>query len=206
MTNSDNLSATFIYHMKILFDILDENHSGFVRLSDIEGHWEGNHCMIPSDVVIQCLRNVALPSGRLSFDTFTVGLQRALTLWKSSRTDPNVITHLNENWEPSPDSRPPHESMSIANDMNHIDSLTRHRDAHKSSAVWNGRVKSDDAACNIGSLTSRENTDGLKQCHHQRTLAGQDGKYSHIQKNKGNKIIIISRDTSSACWTNCHLM
>jgi len=201
MTAGDSLSPAFISHMKILFDVLDESHTGFVRLGDIEGHWEGNRCMIPSNIVIQCLRNVALPSGHLSFDTFTVGLQRALTLWKSNRTDQTVITHTNDNRGPSPDNMTTHESVYISNDNNSCDSAGQHRHEHRSSAAWNGLLKSNDV-CNVLSISSRANVDGLNKWQHEGTLAGHDTKYSHMQKSKGNsnQFIIMPRDTNSP-WT-----
>lgn len=187
MTNTDSLSSVFISHVKILFDILDETNSGFVRLSDIESHWEGNDCMIPGDVVFQSLRNVASPSGRLSFDTFTVGLQRALIAWKSSRTDQNEIIRSNENRGLSPRSTTSHESVSVTHDNSSSDSTDRLRHVHNSSAVWHGVLRYDDAANIIGSLTPRASTDGLKQWRHQETLAGNNGKFADVQQRKYNE-------------------
>jgi len=194
MTNRDSLSPAFVSHVKILFDILDENHSGLVRLNDIESHWEGSECMIPGDIVVQSLRDVASPSGRLSFDTFTVGLQRALTVWKSSGTGSNnPITHSNENRGPAPGNATTRESVSIANDSSCFNSDDRDRRVDKSSAVSNGLLKCNDAACNNSAVTSRGNADGLKQWQHEETLAGHNGKYAYVHKSKGNQFIIIPR-------------
>jgi len=124
MTDGNNLSSVFISHVKVLFDILDENGSGLVKLSDIEGHWEASDCVIPRSVVIQALSNVASPAGRLSFDTFVMGLSMALTLWETNGSAPHSElrpTTLTEQRESSagikPSSTAADDSMSSQNGL-----------------------------------------------------------------------------------------
>jgi len=187
MTDKDSLSSAFISHVKVLFDILDENHTGFVRLSDIESHWQGNDCVIPRDIVLRCLRNVASPSGRLSFDMFTVGLQRAMAAWRISGTDRNnVTTNSDENRGTSAGNTTTDKYISHTYDNNSFVS----RRVHKTSGVRNGLSEDDDAG-NIGSVTLRLNADGLKWRQHEGTSAGHNEKYAHVQKSKGIQIFII---------------
>lgn len=72
------LPSQFTKSLRILFDILDEEKCGFVRLCDIESRWheEGVHGL-PSGV-IETLRRVTPTSGYLSFGDFVNGLKTAL--------------------------------------------------------------------------------------------------------------------------------
>lgn len=79
MTNSlDALPKQFIKLLRTLFDILDEEHTGFVRFSDIEARWEDGVVKgLPSGVII-ALRKVTPANGYLSFERFVAGLKLAL--------------------------------------------------------------------------------------------------------------------------------
>ncbi|KAL5011518.1 hypothetical protein ScPMuIL_010069 [Solemya velum] len=72
------LPSQFTKSLRILFDILDEEKCGLVRLCDIESRWheEGVHGL-PSGV-IDTLRKVTPTSGYLSFGDFVNGLKIAL--------------------------------------------------------------------------------------------------------------------------------
>ena len=173
MTDRDNLSSVFISHVKILFDILDENRTGLVQLSDIESHWEGNDCVIPRNIVIQCLRNVALPAGRLTFDMLIIGLERALTFWKTSGfSSGNILSCTGA-----------HEPVSSQNDKNSLDCASQNRRVQKSSTAWNGLLKSADAEYNNGPMTG---ADSLRAWQHERLSEGRNREYTCVQNRKGN--------------------
>ncbi|KAL4219288.1 negative regulation of protein localization to cell cortex [Mactra antiquata] len=75
---TEGLPKQFVTSLRILFDILDEDRTGFVRLRDIETRWhEEGVSGLPSGV-IEALRKVAPRNGRLSFDGFVTGLKLAL--------------------------------------------------------------------------------------------------------------------------------
>ena len=187
MAGGNNLSSVFVSHVKTLFDILDENRTGLVRLSDIEGHWDGNDCVISREIVIQSLRNVASPGGRLSFDTLIAGLDRALMLWKTNGSGRrSEITSSTENRESSsgniPNGRTPHELVSSKSDSNSFDSERQQKCGQRSLASWNGLLKSADAEYNNGPASS----DALKLRKHERITGGHNGEYTHAQKRKGS--------------------
>jgi len=188
MTDVNNLSSVFMSHVKILFDILDENHTGFVRLSDIESHWAGNDCVIPANIVIQSLRNVASPSGRLTFDTFIMGLERALTTWTNNDSSSySVDRSSSESQRLSlgsvSTSTTTHESMYSKKDTS--DSGGHNMQVLKSSVAWNGRVKSADAEYNFGPVSSRANTDDVKFRQSERMSARDNREYAHVQQRRG---------------------
>lgn len=74
----DGLPKQFVTSLRILFDILDEERTGYVRLRDIETRWHEEGVKGLPSGVIEALRKVAPRNGRLSFDTFVVGLKQSL--------------------------------------------------------------------------------------------------------------------------------
>lgn len=76
--STDGLPKQFVTSLRILFDILDEERTGYVRLRDIESRWhEEGVSGLPSGV-IDSLRKVAPKNGRLTFDNFVTGLKLSL--------------------------------------------------------------------------------------------------------------------------------
>lgn len=69
--------------MKTLFDILDDQQTGFVKFIDIEKRWQDDGAKGPTGVV-DSLRKVTPASGLLSFDRFCAGLKICLL---RSKTD-----------------------------------------------------------------------------------------------------------------------
>ncbi|XP_054738499.1 suppressor APC domain-containing protein 2 [Anastrepha obliqua] len=74
----DALPKQFVASMKTLFDILDDQHTGFVRFLDIEKGWQDDGCKGLPHGVIDSLRKVTPSSGLLSFDRFCAGLKLCL--------------------------------------------------------------------------------------------------------------------------------
>ncbi|XP_046370267.1 suppressor APC domain-containing protein 2-like isoform X2 [Haliotis rufescens] len=74
----DGLPKQFISSLRILFEILDENRSGYVRLCDIESRWSENGVKGLPTGVVEALRKVTPSDGLLSFSKFVAGLRLAL--------------------------------------------------------------------------------------------------------------------------------
>jgi len=148
----------------------------------------GNDCVIPANIVIQSLRNVASPSGRLTFDTLILGLERALTTWKNNDSSSySVVTSSSESQRLSPGTvstgATTHQSMSSKNDTSY--SGGHNRQILKSSLAWNGRMKSADAEYNFGPVSSRANADDVKFRQSERMSARDNGEYTRVQQRRG---------------------
>lgn len=74
----DGLPKQFVTSLRVLFDILDEDRTGYVRLRDIETRWHEEGVKGLPSGVIDALRKVAPRNGRLSFDNFVTGLKLSL--------------------------------------------------------------------------------------------------------------------------------
>ena len=74
----DGLPKQFVASLKILFDILDEEHTGLIHLRDIESRWSDEGVKDLPSGVMEGLRKVVPPSGFLTFDIFVSGLKLAL--------------------------------------------------------------------------------------------------------------------------------
>ncbi|KAK6978745.1 hypothetical protein BgiMline_019681 [Biomphalaria glabrata] len=75
---TDGLPKQFLSSLRILFDILDENQTGFIRLRDIESRWSDDGVKGLPPGVVEGLRKVTPPNGLLSFERFVSGLKLAL--------------------------------------------------------------------------------------------------------------------------------
>lgn len=74
----NGLPKQFIASLKILFDILDEEHTGSIRLRDIESRWSDEGVRDLPTGVVEGLRKVTPPNGLLTFEGFVAGLKMAL--------------------------------------------------------------------------------------------------------------------------------
>jgi hypothetical protein len=66
------LPPKFVSAMRTLFDVMDDNKTGYINLSDIESRWNteeggGPGVGLPAGV-IDSLRKVTPPTGELSFE------------------------------------------------------------------------------------------------------------------------------------------
>ena len=104
----EGLPKQFVTSLRILFDILDEERAGYVRLCDIESRWHEEGVKGLPSGVIETLRKVAPQNGRLSFENFVTGLK--LSLLKT----PSVFNTGKENKGPTLgiEQQPPVESVS----------------------------------------------------------------------------------------------
>lgn len=76
----NNLPPEFVNYMRTLFDILDTNNSGFVKLSDMQACWgkRNGDSVIQDARILEQLRKITPANGLLSFDRLCVGIGRAL--------------------------------------------------------------------------------------------------------------------------------
>ena len=81
----DGLPRQFVASLRTLFDILDDDKTGYVKFTDIEARWkdEGVHGLPHG--VLESLRKVTPKSGFITFERFVAGLKIALL-----RTRPDV--------------------------------------------------------------------------------------------------------------------
>ncbi|KAK8372693.1 hypothetical protein O3P69_012746, partial [Scylla paramamosain] len=85
-TALDCLPKPFVSAMRTLFDIMDDQRCGYVKLSEIERRWQDDGAQgLPKDV-LPSLRKVTPPDGYLSFERFCAGLQ--ISLLRNKREDP----------------------------------------------------------------------------------------------------------------------
>ncbi|XP_058451134.1 suppressor APC domain-containing protein 2 [Malaya genurostris] len=75
---TEGLPKPFVSAMRTLFDIMDDQKTGFVKLSDIENRWQDDGSKGLPRGVIDSLRKVTPPNGLLSFDRFCNGLKICL--------------------------------------------------------------------------------------------------------------------------------
>lgn len=76
---SQDLPREFLRYLRTLFDVLDENGNGLVKLADIESRWKTKQSSNAlSEGVIESLRKVTPKNGLLSFERLCTGMKLAL--------------------------------------------------------------------------------------------------------------------------------
>ncbi|KAL0894674.1 hypothetical protein ABMA27_013222 [Loxostege sticticalis] len=76
--NIESLPKQFVAAMRTLFDIMDDKHTGYVKLTDIENRWRDDRTKGLPRGVIESLQKVASHDGLLSFERFCTGLKICL--------------------------------------------------------------------------------------------------------------------------------
>ncbi|XP_063838800.1 suppressor APC domain-containing protein 2 [Ostrinia nubilalis] len=76
--NMESLPQQFVAAMRTLFDIMDDKHTGYVKLTDIENRWRDDRTKGLPRGVIESLQKVASHDGLLSFERFCTGLKICL--------------------------------------------------------------------------------------------------------------------------------
>ncbi|XP_075168647.1 suppressor APC domain-containing protein 2 [Haematobia irritans] len=74
----DALPKAFVQSMKTLFDILDDQRTGYVKFVDIEKGWQDDGSKGLPRGVMESLRKVTPANGLLTFDRFCAGLKLCL--------------------------------------------------------------------------------------------------------------------------------
>ncbi|XP_050414120.2 uncharacterized protein LOC126828383 [Patella vulgata] len=95
IANLEGLPKQFVSSLRILFDILDEKRSGFVRFQDIESRWNEEGVTGLPFGVVDALSKVTPANGCLTFERFVSGLK--LALLTSTKQKSQSYKHEKEN-------------------------------------------------------------------------------------------------------------
>lgn len=98
----ETLPKQFVVSMKKLFDILDDQRTGYVKFSDIQKGWQDDGCKGLPRGVIESLRKVTPTSGLLSFERFCAGLK--ICLLQNQQVD--ISNAVRSDKPPRPPSAP----------------------------------------------------------------------------------------------------
>ncbi|KAM3959087.1 suppressor APC domain-containing protein 2 [Aphomia sociella] len=120
----DSLPKQFVLAMRTLFDIMDDKHTGYVKLTDIENRWRDDRTKGLPRGVIESLQKVASHDGLLSFERFCTGLKICL-LRNQVENASSTVDRLNDNIESTgirvQVHRPPSAPLLDVNDNQNID-------------------------------------------------------------------------------------
>ncbi|XP_063608606.1 suppressor APC domain-containing protein 2-like [Penaeus indicus] len=106
----DGLPKPFVNAMRTLFDIMDDQRTGYVKFSEIERRWQDDGTQGMPRGVLGSLRKVTPPDGYLSFERFCAGLQ--ISLLRNKMDDPSSSSCGNS--MPAKPGPPPTKSSSIS--------------------------------------------------------------------------------------------
>ncbi|XP_026757347.2 suppressor APC domain-containing protein 2 [Galleria mellonella] len=122
--NVDSLPKQFVSAMRTLFDIMDDKHTGYVKLTDIENRWRDDRTKGLPRGVIESLQKVASHDGLLSFKRFCTGLKICLLRNQVENASHNVDRLNNEVTNSgirAQGQRPPSAPLLDVNDVQNID-------------------------------------------------------------------------------------
>lgn len=105
----DGLPKHFVSAMRTLFDIMDDQNTGFVKFADIEGRWQDDGTQGLPKGVLENLKKVTPPNGMLSFERFCAGLKICLL---QIQTETDSKKHDNQ------PKRPPSAPILIPDNQN----------------------------------------------------------------------------------------
>lgn len=80
-----DLPSEFVNYLRSLFDILDQENCGFVKIGDIEQYWDAKGTSFSG--VLESLKKLSPPDGLLKFEDLCRGLRLAI---RSSNTKTNT--------------------------------------------------------------------------------------------------------------------
>ncbi|XP_071519352.1 uncharacterized protein [Panulirus ornatus] len=101
LTALDGLPKPFVNAMRTLFDIMDDQRTGYVKFSEIERRWQDDGAQGMPRGVLASLRKVTPPDGYLSFERFCAGLQISLLRNKVEGQPASSFTTKVEDRQPS---------------------------------------------------------------------------------------------------------
>uniref|UniRef100_A0A2A4J6W0 Suppressor APC domain-containing protein n=1 Tax=Heliothis virescens TaxID=7102 RepID=A0A2A4J6W0_HELVI len=126
--NMESLPKQFVSAMRTLFDIMDDKHTGYVKLTDIENRWRDDRTRGLPRGVIESLQKVASHDGLLTFERFCTGLkicllrnQVEISSGKDDRFNDDVETTSLHTPMVSQTLRPPSAPLLDVNDTQNID-------------------------------------------------------------------------------------
>lgn len=130
----EGLPKQFIKSLRVLFDILDEQRCGYVRLVDIESRWHEEGVKGLPSGVIEALRKVTPQNGYLSFDRFVAGLKLSMLTNRNpkqhddnQRSENNAYTKHNK----------PHHGVSQAHQQHEKENRTANGTLRRTSHARN---------------------------------------------------------------------
>ncbi|XP_067631399.1 suppressor APC domain-containing protein 2 [Eurosta solidaginis] len=145
----DALPKQFVTSMKTLFDILDDQHTGFVRFVDIEKGWQDDGSKGLPYGVIDSLRKVTPASGLLSFDRFCAGLKLCL-LRNQSTTSSGGDMAVSPYKPPRPPSAP---LLDIDTPMRPSSTTWAHNNTNTTTAMRSHKILSTHRALSLPQLS-----------------------------------------------------
>lgn len=154
-SNMEPLPNQFVSAMQTLFDIMDDKHTGLVKLTDIENRWRDDRTKGLPRGVIDSLQKVASHDGLLTFERFCTGLKICLLrnqVEKVSHVDeykPNVTSEAKK-----PVNRPPSAPLQNTEENN--------------IQKWNRGNKNDH--------TTQQRTSSLPQLAVRKDIPGQNSR------------------------------
>lgn len=126
--NMESLPKQFVSAMRTLFDIMDDKHTGYVKLTDIENRWRDDRTRGLPRGVIESLQKVASHDGLLTFERFCTGLKICLlrnqvetSTGKEDRFSDDVDTAGLHTQIAAPTHRPPSAPLLDVNDTQSMD-------------------------------------------------------------------------------------
>ncbi|KAG6446288.1 suppressor APC domain-containing protein 2 [Manduca sexta] len=124
----ESLPKQFVSAMRTLFDIMDDKHTGYVKLTDIENRWRDDRTKGLPRGVIESLQKVASHEGLLSFERFCTGLKICLlrnqvenASNKAERLDDGIENTVLTSHISPPSHRPPSAPLLDVDDAPCID-------------------------------------------------------------------------------------
>ncbi|EFN88901.1 suppressor APC domain-containing protein 2 isoform X2 [Harpegnathos saltator] len=105
----DGLPKHFVNAMRTLFDIMDDQNTGYVKFVDIEGRWQDDGTQGLPKGVLDSLKRVTPPNGMLSFERFCAGLKICLL---------QIQTEANSKKHDGQPNRPPSAPILIPDSQN----------------------------------------------------------------------------------------
>lgn len=126
--NMESLPKQFVSAMRTLFDIMDDKHTGYVKLTDIENRWRDDRTRGLPRGVIESLQKVASHDGLLTFERFCTGLKICLlrnqvegSSGKEDRFGDDVDSAVLHTQMVTQTHRPPSAPLLDVNDTQNID-------------------------------------------------------------------------------------
>ncbi|XP_066589718.1 suppressor APC domain-containing protein 2 isoform X2 [Prorops nasuta] len=152
-STSDGMPKNFVSAMRTLFDIMDDQNTGFVKFSDIEGRWQDDGSQGLPKGVLDSLKKVTPPNGLLSFERFCAGLKICLL---------QIQAEVDRKKQETQPNRPPSAPILINDNQN--------------KAPW---TSPNTAAIRPNNVISQQRTSSMPQLLNSRK--GSNAQLDHIE-------------------------
>ena len=131
---SRGLPSEFVNYLRSLFEILDQESSGFVKITDIESYWDAKGSSFAG--ILDSLKAVAPSNGLLNFEHLCRGLKLAIrsSNSKANTTSNTTSTKINSQKDPEYLSDSSDDSFKIHDDSRVSESAEKTVDLQKNSS------------------------------------------------------------------------